>query len=148
MIGMKKGLNLMKTKCLSAICLFMITVFQLSAFEAVNQPSLDSAKQWLELVDKGEYSKSWKTGSLTFKLTISEQHWNQIMKAIREPLGSLVSREPIEQRPAVNPKGLPQGNYMVIIFKTKFQKKQDAHELVTLVQESDGNWRVLTYQVQ
>ena len=138
----------MKTKCLITICLFLISAFQLSAFEAVNQPSLDAAKQWLQTVDKGEYSKSWKTGSLTFKLTISEQHWNKLMKAIREPLGSVVSREPFEQRPAINPKGLPEGNYMVVFFKTKFQKKDNAHELVTLVQESDGNWRVLTYQVQ
>lgn len=137
----------MKTKCAAMLC-FLIAVFQLSAFEAVNQPSLDAAKQWLELVDKEDYSKSWQTGSLTFKLTISEQHWNQLMKAIREPLGSVISREPLEQRPAANPKGLPLGEYMVVFFKTQFQKKENAHELVTLVQESDGNWRVLTYQVQ
>jgi len=138
----------MKTKFLPFLLILLGAIFQVSAKEAVDQASLDAATQWLQAVDKGEYAKSWESGSFTFKLTISQKHWNQLMKAIREPLGPVVSRELLEQRPAVDPKGLPKGQYMVVFFNTKFQKKDDAHELVTLVQETDGQWRVLTYQVQ
>lgn len=138
----------MKVKCLSGLILFLLVAFNLSAFEATDQKSIDAAKTWLTLVDKGEYAKSWENGSLTFKMTISETHWQSLMKAIREPLGKVESREVIEQRPSKDPKGLPKGDYMVIFFRTKFSKKEDAHELVTLVLESSGNWKVLTYQVQ
>lgn len=138
----------MKVKTLSNLILFLLIAFNLSAFEATDQKSLDAAKQWLSLVDKGEYAKSWTNGSLTFKLTISDARWQSLMKAIREPLGNVVSRDLLEQRPSKDPAGLPKGDYMVIFFKTNFANREDAHELLTLLQESDGNWRVLTYQVQ
>lgn len=138
----------MKVKNLLYVFFFLLVTFNLSAFEAVDQKSVGAAKAWLSLVDKGEYAKSWENGSLTFKITITEAHWQRLMKAIREPLGKVESRELLEQRPSKDPKGLPRGEYMVIFFKSHFSNRKDAHELITLVLESSGEWKVLTYQVQ
>ncbi len=138
----------MKTKIVPGIVLLFCSLFQLAHAEVAERTSLNAAKQWLHSVDNGDYAQSWESGALTFKLTISQQHWEKLMNAIRAPLGPVVSRQLLEQRPAVDPKGLPKGEYMVVFFKTKFQKKKEAHELVTLVKETDGKWKVLTYQVQ
>lgn len=123
-----------------------------SSEASVNQKTLtassEAAGRWLTRVDQEDYDQSWKSGSLTFKLTIPQKHWATLLKSIRQPLGEVLARKMLEQRESKNPKGLPKGDYMVLFYETSFSKKKRAHELVTMVQESDGHWRVLTYQVQ
>lgn len=107
------------------------------------QASLD----WLKIVDEGNYGKSWDNASKLFQSTVGKEEWIQLEQATRKPLGQLVKREVVDERIAKDPKGLPVGNYMVLFYNTSFTNRKDAHELVTLMQESDGKWRVLTYHV-
>ncbi len=140
--------------------LFLTIMLTFASLSAQDQPtqmpvneqglarSSDAATQWLKYLDSRNYDGSWKAGSLTFKLTIPQKHWVTLLDSIRKPLGDVISRKLLEQRVSKNPKGLPKGDYMVLFYETAFSKKSQAHELITMVQESDGNWRVLTYQVQ
>lgn len=107
--------------------------------------SLASAENWLKVVDAGNYGESWNAASNTFKFTIKKDEWIKAEEKLRKPLGKLISRKLVEQRPAKNPKGLPAGDYMVIYFKTVYANRHEANELVTLVKSDDGVWRVLTY---
>lgn len=139
----------MRTKyCFFTLIILILASFQVIADEGVSDASVESAENWLNLLDSEQYSKSWDKGSFTLKLTVSKPHWKALMQAVREPLGTVESRKLIEKRPAKDPGGLPKGDYMVLFFQTTFSNKKDVHELLTLVQESDGEWRVLTYQVQ
>ena len=141
-------------KSLRLFSTFFITIFLLavnSVLQAETDPlkaSAYSAEKWLQLLDKEEYGESWDVASKTFKNTFPKEHWIMLMKQLREPLGSVSSRRVIDQRPAKDPQGLPAGDYMVIFYDTSFSKKPATHELVTLVLESDNEWRVLTYQTQ
>lgn len=110
--------------------------------------SADAAQAWLALIDAGKYNDAWEQGSLTLKLRIPEKSWNTILEASRKPFGNPSNRQVADQRTATNPPGLPAGNYMVMIYKTDFASKKGVTEFVTLVQESDGKWRGLTYQVE
>lgn len=102
---------------------------------------------WLALLDKEQYEKSWQEGSLMFRNTVTSKEWSNAMLKLRKPLGSLMSRSIVDIRTAKDPQGLPAGDYMVYFYKSSFMNKKQSFELVTLVQESDGKWRVLTYQV-
>lgn len=104
-----------------------------------------AADNWLQFVDQGNYAGSWEAGSLTLKLTIPRDEWAKILTAIRKPFGRVVSRQLIDMRPAPNPKNLPAGDYMVLLFDTTFGNGAKANEILTL-QENNGAWRVLTYQ--
>ncbi len=104
-----------------------------------------AAQEWLKAVDAHEYGKSWDLGSAVFKLTISREEWTTAMKAMREPLGNVISRKVVDQRTAANPQGLPAGEYIVLFYSTSFSNRSKANELLTLVKEKDGQWRVLTY---
>lgn len=101
---------------------------------------------WLLLADQGRYGESWDAGSTTFKMTISRNEWIKAMETLRRPLGAVRSRKIIDIGNAENPKGLPQGEYMVYFYETQFDHKPKASELLTLVLESDNQWRLLTYQ--
>ena len=142
----------MRTKSLSLgiLTLFLLSfILPVEAQEELQKlDSQEAALKWLKLMDEGRYNDSWDVASLTFRLTIPKKHWVALMRQIRTPLGDIKQRAVVEQRPALNPKGLPEGKYMVIYFETSFSEKSKANELVTLVLESDGQWRILTYQVQ
>lgn len=117
-----------------------------SATDGNLQASAIAAKNWLGVVDNGRYDESWNEASALMKLTVSKDEWVRIMNKTRQPLGSVRSRDVVDQRTAFNPKGLPAGSYMVMVYKTSFANKASAYELVTLFQDS-GQWRVLTYQI-
>lgn len=121
------------------------------AQETVSETELaQSAKvalDWLSLLDKGQYGESWERGSKLFQLTMTKDDWEKMMKALRNPLGAVSLRKMADQRVALNPAGLPAGQYMAILYDTTFSSKT-SHELLTLMREDDGQWRVLTYLVQ
>lgn len=100
---------------------------------------------WLKLIDAGNYAGSWDAASTTFKLTIKRDEWVKAMEKLRKPLGTVVSRTLLQQLPKQNPKGLPEGYYMVLVYQTDFSDRPKANELVTMILESDRKWRVLTY---
>lgn len=110
------------------------------------QASALASLNWLNLIDKGRYGDSWEQASALMKLTIHKDEWEKLMEKTRKSLGSVISRQVLDQRTAKNPHGLPQGAYMVMFYKTEFSHKSSAYELVTLFLE-DGEWRVITYQV-
>jgi hypothetical protein len=110
------------------------------------QASAMATQSWLKFVDQGKYGESWDEASALMKLTIKKDEWMTLLNQIRKPAGSLVNRQMLDQRVAKNPHGLPKGDYMVMFYKTDFSGKSGAYELVTLFLE-DGEWRVLTYQL-
>lgn len=106
------------------------------------------ALHWLNLIDQGQYGESWDAASKTFQLTINRNEWIKAEEKLRKPLGAVVNRQLLQQLPKQNPKGLPEGYYMVLVYQTDFANRAKANELVTMVLESDGRWRVLTYQAR
>lgn len=109
--------------------------------------SIQAAREYVDAIDKGEYAKSWAKGDPVFRRTIDEDVWVKTLNEYRKPLGKVQSRTLDEQRIAWDPKGLPKGVYMVVIYKTVFAQSPDGGELVTLRRDSDGVWRVLTYEI-
>lgn len=113
---------------------------------AALQAAAIASQSWLKLIDSGRYGESWDQASALMKLTIHKDEWQQLMDKVRKPLGQMTSRQVLDQRVATNPHGLPKGDYQVMFYKTAFTGKPMAYELVTLFLE-DGQWRVMTYQV-
>lgn len=106
-----------------------------------------AAKAFLGLLDAGKYGESWDSGSQLMKHTIKRKEWDKAMTKLRKPKGSVSSRTVLDQRTAKDPANLPKGDYMVLFYKTDFSSKPNAYELITLYHEGDGQWRVVTYQV-
>lgn len=112
---------------------------------AVLQNSANAALSWLKLVDSNRYAESWDQSATLTKLTVSKDEWLQILEKTRRPLGSVISRQVVDQRTAIDPSGMPKGYYIVMLYKTQFSHKT-GYELLTLYDE-DNQWSVLTYQI-
>lgn len=110
--------------------------------------AVTAAEDWLALVDAGKYGDSWKAASGYFKNAVKQGQWEQSLKAVRPPLGKLVSRKLLSKTFMTSLPGAPDGEYLVIQFDTSFQNKKSAVETITPMKEKDGKWRVSGYYIK
>jgi len=110
--------------------------------------AVTAAEGWLALVDAGKYGESWKAASGFFKIAVPQGQWEQSLKAVRSPLGKIVSRKLLSKTYMTSLPGAPDGEYLVIQFETSFQNKKSAIETITPMKEKDGKWRVSGYYIK
>jgi len=116
---------------------------------AVTQEDLakQSAKEWLGLTDTGKYGQSWEKAAKLFKSSVTKKQWESKVKAAREPLGKVISREVQSATYAKQLPGVPDGEYVVIQYSTSFEKKKSATETVTPMLDG-STWRVSGYFIK
>lgn len=56
-----------------------------------------SSEKWLALVDSGKYAESWTEAAGYFKNAVTQEQWAQSLRAVRGPLGKVISKEVIIQ---------------------------------------------------
>lgn len=110
--------------------------------------AVTAAEKWLALVDSGQYSESWREGSGYFRNAVTEDQWEQALRATRAPLGKVISRKLKTASYMTAVPGAPDGQYVVIRFATHFQHKRSALETVTPMLDTDGRWRVSGYYIK
>jgi hypothetical protein len=130
----------------AAACLLVGTLALAAEGTAVGSAaeSTKIAEEWLKLVDAENYAQSWKEASSRFRASVTEEKWAAVMGQIRQPLGSVNSREPAGASLALEAPRLPRGEYWIVRFRTSFDGAQ-ANEIVTLIADTDGKWRVITF---
>ncbi|MDD5727388.1 MAG: DUF4019 domain-containing protein [Victivallales bacterium] len=107
-----------------------------------------AAENWLALIDAAQYAASWQQAAQYFKNALPEDRWLQTVKAVRKPLGAKLSRQLISKRYCTSLPGAPDGEYVVIQFKSSFKNKSTAIETVTPMRAEDGKWRVAGYFIK
>ena len=119
---------------------------------AQDAPSGDSAKtaasEWLALTDAGSYGASWDKAAPAFKGAISKPGWEQALRNVRMPLGTVKSRRLASAQFTRSLPGAPAGDYFVLQFATQFENKASAVETVTPMKGPEGNWRVSGYFIK
>jgi len=107
-----------------------------------------AAKTWLGLVDAKQYKESWVEAAPFFKDRITENDWVKMISLARGPFGEVKSRELKAAKFATSLPGAPDGEYVVIQFKTSFANKADAIETITPMKDDKGVWRVSGYFIK
>jgi len=110
--------------------------------------AIESAIQWLALVDSGKYRQSWEETAEIFRRAVTSDGWEQKMSIHREPLGKLISREVKSAKYRTTLPGAPDAEYVVITFEASYENKKSAIETVTPMKEKDGTWRVSGYYLR
>ena len=118
------------------------------ASELDEQLAIVAAEHWLQLVDNGKYTESWDQAATYFRNAIKKDDWERTVKAVRKPLGNVISRSIKSQKYMTTLPGAPDGKYVVIQFETSFSNKKEAIETVTPMMDNDGKWRVSGYFIK
>lgn len=110
--------------------------------------AVTAAEKWLHLVDQGKYAQSWKDSGSYFRERISQQKWEQMISAVRKPLGKMTSRHLKMDEYRTSLPGAPDGQYVFMQFDTSFTHKKSAVETVTAMLDKDGKWGVIGYFIR
>ncbi len=106
-----------------------------------------AAGGWLLLLDRRDWGRSWEASSTVFRATVPLATWMDGIPKVREPLGPLVERTQTEAVHKTTLQGRPDGEYVTVVFDSKFERKQ-VQEIVTTVRDADGKWRVTGYSTR
>ncbi len=110
--------------------------------------AVEAAEAWLDLVDKGQLTKSWETAAALFKNAVTVEQWERQAGAARDPMGKLIWRKLQVSKYETTLPGAPDGEYVVLQFKTHFENKDNAVETVVPMKDPDGEWRVSGYYIK
>jgi hypothetical protein len=106
-----------------------------------------AASGWLVLLDRRDWGRAWETTAAMFRKAVPLATWMDGIPKARD-LGDFVEREPEEAVYKTTLEGYPNGDYVTVIYGSKFSKKDDVVEIVTTVREADGKWRVTGYSTR
>ena len=116
--------------------------------DEAEKQALAAAESWLALVDDGKYGESWDAAAKYLKNAVTKDDFEKSLKAARKPLGKLKSREVKSKDYRTSLPGAPDGEYVVIQFKTAFENKKAAIETITPMLDKDGKWKVSGYFIK
>lgn len=119
-----------------------------AAHDSAEQAARQRAREWLTLIDGGNYSESWATASSIFQAATGKTQWERALEGGRAPLGELTSREFRAAQYKTSLVGAPAGQYVVVHFDTTFAQKPRAREIVTLTLAPDESWKVAGYFIE
>lgn len=116
--------------------------------DAATAPAQAASLEWLAFVDAGNYAKSWDEAAALFKNKVTRSEWETAVGAAREPLGALKERKLESAEYAKQLPGVPDGEYVVITFRSSFVNRPAAIETITPTRDVDGHWRVAGYFIK
>ena len=106
------------------------------------------AQAWLVDVDGDQYGKSWDKAASLFQDQISKTQWEVQMIRVRGLLGSVTQRKLISANLRQQLPGMPDGNYVVLLYQTTFEHKAKGSETITPMLDKDGKWKVTGYLIR
>ena len=115
---------------------------------AAEQKAQAAAEAWLALADKAEYSQCWETAAGYLMNRIERRDFVKQLSGVRTPLGKVVSRQLESKQYATTLPGAPDGQYVVLQYKTSFEHRKSAGETITPMLDKDRKWRVSGYYIR
>ena len=86
--------------------------------------AIAAAEAWLKLVDAGDYGESWDASAAFFRSAVTQEQWEKSMQTFRAPLGKNLSRKVKSRRFRTSLPSAPDGQYVIIQFKSSFEQKK------------------------
>ena len=128
--------------------LIIILSLCISSFVWAHESSgASAAKEWLNIIDAGEYAESWEKADPFFKAQLTQEKWDNALIGVRTPLGKVISRSELNSKKYSSLPGVPDGEYVVIQYQTEFLNQKSSIETLTL-SKSSGQWRAVGYFIK
>ncbi len=99
---------------------------------------------WLVLVDADDVAGTYDSAARRFHDAMPREQWGQALQAARDQFGRNLRRAIVSIQPSSGTPTTP-GEFVVMVFRSEFEKRPDAVETLTLERDADGKWRVAGY---
>jgi len=107
-----------------------------------------AALVWLTQLDRGMWGEAWDQSSRVFRSNVPLGTWMDAVPKSRGALGAATDRKVGDVLFKTQLTGQPPGAYVSILFLSQFPGKAPMDEMVTMVLEADGRWRVTGYSTR
>jgi hypothetical protein len=114
----------------------------------VDAAALAAAEGWLALVDADDHEASWQATGPLFQEEVSAGEWRDSMTQVREDMGAVTERRLHDQTLETVMPGVPEGVYLMLEYRSVFERQPQGAELVVLARQEDGSWAVIGYFLQ
>lgn len=132
----------------AAMLLLPLVAVAAEKHDDAEKKAIESAEAWLKLIDQAEYGKAWDASAEYLRNAVSKEDFAKSLAAVRKPLGKLKSRELKSKQYATSLPGAPDGEYVVIQFKTVFENKKATIKTITPMLDKDKKWRSSGYFIK
>jgi Protein of unknown function (DUF4019) len=105
------------------------------------------ALAWLALSDRDDAAASWRATGKQFQGSVTIEQWGDALHKLRPPLGAVLDRTLMSTQFTKSFPGAVEGEYALLVFRSRFAEKSESRETVTLQREADGAWRVIGYVI-
>jgi hypothetical protein len=112
-----------------------------------DRAALEAAKTWLSLTDGSDYARAWDDAAPYLQGAVTRDAFSQAVAGARDPLGDVESRKLSSATQTKSLPGAPDGDYLVMQFKTSFKNKRAAVETVTVMRVGKS-WQVAGYFIK
>lgn len=110
------------------------------------EKAVATAGKWIAQADANQADAMWKASSPTMQKDVTQANWSKYIADIRQQAGAQQGRNWVAVNKVDNPQGLPPGEYLNVIYATKFAKAQ-TFETVSMAKNS-SNWQPVGYIVR
>lgn len=107
-------------------------------------PAEIAARAWLALVDDGKYDEAYEARCDLWQSKVTAENSRKELETLRKDRGAGVSRNQTMAQKANSLPGLPDGDYIILMFQTQFAKGSGSE---TMVISNEGEWKVFTYAI-
>ncbi len=130
-------------------CIFMIVFPMLNEKpdEGKAEKATAVAMEFLQLIDAEKYAESWRMAADLMKDRVTEKDWVEKLSKARILSGTLIERQTEDTSYSTSAKDSPEGEYISLIFSSKYQKAESVSEYVTVMLD-EGHWKVAGYFIQ
>lgn len=129
----------------TSLLLIVVPVLNKTPSQQVAEKSQLAASQFFFLVDTEEYERSWEVTSKNLKTMLSQTAWNTRIAKIRSFLGPIVERVYTDIAYTNYARDVPEGEYVVMTFISRFEFRDRVTETLTLMLGDNDQWRVVGY---
>ena len=105
------------------------------------------AMEFLQLIDADKFDESWQSAAVMMREKVTQKEWVEKLTKSRVLSGALVERTEKSSSYSTSAKDSPEGEYISLIFTSKYERAGSVSEYVTVMLEN-GHWRVAGYFIQ
>lgn len=107
-----------------------------------------AAAAFLQQVDQDAFAASWQNAATLLKEKVTEAEWVDKLSKIRSIAGPMVTRAEDSISYSTTAQDSPDGEYILLTYDTTYKTRGKASEIVTVMLDKDGTWRVAGYFVK
>jgi hypothetical protein len=107
-----------------------------------------AALEWLTVVDADNATASHAAAADKFRKTMTQEQWATALTQARAQFGALQRRTLGGAQRGDQIPNKPEGEYVLLYFRSGFAKRENVTETLTMEREPDGKWRAVGYSLR